>query len=118
MIIGAEIKISQSSFFVPSLSRFKPEGDDGSYLPSLSTQIWIEFSVNSLCDELSVLFLHIINTTAYPWSSLVEGVEQLDQPNSQTTMELFHAYVVLLFLGLTYTLQLSAWADTGFISFY
>ena len=87
MIIGAEIKISQSSFFVPSLSRFKPEGDDGSYLPSLSTQIWIEFSVNSLCDELSVLFLHIINTTAYPWSSLVEGVEQLDQPNSQTCME-------------------------------
>ena len=28
-----------------------------------------------------------------PWSSLVEGDEQLDQPNSQTTLELYHAYV-------------------------
>ena len=27
-----------------------------------------------------------------PWSSLVEGVEQLDRPNSQTTMELSHAF--------------------------
>ena len=28
-----------------------------------------------------------------PWSSLVEGDEQVDQPNSQTTMELCHARV-------------------------
>ena len=27
-----------------------------------------------------------------PWSSLVEGDEQLDWPNSQKTMELCHAY--------------------------
>ena len=27
------------------------------------------------------------------WSSLVEGDEELDRPNSQTTMKLCHAYV-------------------------
>ena len=30
---------------------------------------------------------------AVPWSSLEVGDEQLDRPNSQTTMELCHAYV-------------------------
>ena len=33
------------------------------------------------------------NVGSYPWSSLVEGDEQLDRPNSQTTMELCHARV-------------------------
>ena len=28
-----------------------------------------------------------------PWSSLVEGDKQLDWPNSQTTMELWHAFL-------------------------
>ena len=28
-----------------------------------------------------------------PWSSLIEGDEQLDRPNSQTTMDLCYAYV-------------------------
>ena len=28
-----------------------------------------------------------------PWSSLVEGDEQLDWPNSQTTMQLYNARV-------------------------
>ena len=32
-----------------------------------------------------------------PWSSLVKGDEQLDQPNSQTTMELCHASVAYFF---------------------
>ena len=32
-------------------------------------------------------------TPAKPWSSLVEGDEQLDRPNSQTTVELCHASV-------------------------
>ena len=32
-----------------------------------------------------------------PWSSLVEGDEQLDQPNSQTTLELCHECVALFF---------------------
>ena len=31
------------------------------------------------------------------WSSLVEGDEQLDWPNSQTTVELFHASVAYFF---------------------
>ena len=31
--------------------------------------------------------------TYKPWSSLVEGDEQLDRPNSQTTMECCHACV-------------------------
>ena len=37
----------------------------------------------------------------YPRSSLVEGDEQRDRPNSQTTMELRHACVVCVFYGLT-----------------
>ena len=32
-------------------------------------------------------------TCAQPWSSLVVGDEQLDRPNSQTTIELWHASV-------------------------
>ena len=32
-----------------------------------------------------------------PWSSLAEGDEQLDWPNSQTTLELCHACVALIF---------------------
>ena len=32
-----------------------------------------------------------------PWSSLVEGDEQLDRPNSQTTVELCHACVAYFF---------------------
>ena len=31
------------------------------------------------------------------WGSLVEGDEQLDWPNSQTTMELWHACVSSMF---------------------
>ena len=33
------------------------------------------------------------NVPTYPWSSLVEGDEQLDRPNSQTIMALCHACV-------------------------
>ena len=32
-----------------------------------------------------------------PWSSLEEGDEQLDQPNSQTTFELCHACIEYFF---------------------
>ena len=32
-------------------------------------------------------------TCVKSWSSLVEGDEQLDRPNSQTIMELYHARV-------------------------
>ena len=53
-----------------------------------------------------------------PWSSLVEEDDQQDWPNSQIIVELFHGCVVLIFSGLTYAQQLSAWADTAFISFY
>ena len=37
------------------------------------------------------------NCSAQPWSSLVEGDEQLDRHNSQTTKELFHARVAYFF---------------------
>ena len=53
----------------------------------------------------------------WSWSSLVEGDEQLDWPNSQTTVELCHASVAYFF-GLTETQQLFAWADPAFISYY
>ena len=43
---------------------------------------------------------------ANPWSSLVEGDEQLDRPNSQTTMKLCHECVALFL----------AWADPAFTS--
>ena len=33
------------------------------------------------------LAIFTIGTTITPWSSLVEGDEQLDKPNSQTYME-------------------------------
>ena len=34
-----------------------------------------------------------VSETGKSWSCLVEGDEQLDWPNSQTSMELCHAYV-------------------------
>ena len=46
--------------------------------------------------------------TAVPWSSLEEGDEQLDRPNSQTTMQV---------LGFNINIKLSAWADPDFISY-
>ena len=52
-----------------------------------------------------------------PWSSLVEGDEQADWPNSQTCMESCHASAAKFILGLLQTQQLTAWADTAFISF-
>ena len=39
------------------------------------------------------IFFLVSNSNEEPWSSLVEGDEQLDQPNSQTTMELCHVCV-------------------------
>ena len=45
------------------------------------------------------IFFLVSNSNEEPWSSLVEGDEQLDQPNSQTTMELCHACVAEIFLG-------------------
>ena len=38
---------------------------------------------------------------AQSWSSLVQGDEQLDRPNSQTTMELCHTSAVEMILDLT-----------------
>ena len=35
----------------------------------------------------------LMSATAKTWSSLVDGDGQLDQPNSQTTLELCHACV-------------------------
>ena len=40
-----------------------------------------------------------------PWSSLVEGDEQLDRPNSQTNCIYFSSLIQ----------SLSAWADPAFI---
>ena len=50
------------------------------------------------------------------WCSLVKGDEQLDRPNSLTRMESFRACAALFILGLSQTQQLTAWADTAFIS--
>ena len=35
----------------------------------------------------------VVGPIVKPWTSLIEGDEQLDQPNSQTNMELYHACV-------------------------
>ena len=41
--------------------------------------------------------LHLLYLRARAWSSLVEGDEHLDWPNSQRTMELCHTFIVYYF---------------------
>ena len=45
------------------------------------------FPITNPCQYLYPIWEYVA------WSSLVEGDEQLDRPNSQTTMELCHACV-------------------------
>ena len=71
--------------------------------------MWAQL-LNWLCDLalaywwsalLKSLASHLLNETLswdVPWSSLVEGDEQLDQPNSQTCMEWCHASAAYIFL--------------------
>ena len=50
---------------------------------------------------------------AWPWSSLVEGDEQLDQHVLNDAISVLHN-----FFNLSFAQQLTTWADTIFISFY
>ena len=51
------------------------------------------------------------------WSSLVEGDEQLDCPNSQQLWN--HAmHVLQFFFGFRINTTVSAWADPAFIFYY
>ena len=61
--------------------------------------------------------IHVIRSDQ-PWSSLVEGDEQPDRPNSQTCMESCHACAAKFIFGLSQTQQLTPWADTALISLY
>ena len=60
------------------------------------------------------LLSHIPYLTIMSWSSVVEGDDQLDWPNSQTSME----YCYIIFSGLLKTQQLTTKASTAYISFY
>ena len=72
-----------------------------SQLESTAAKVLMSFQLR-LCRKQSNV-VRIINDSleptvanhvhTHPWSSLVEGDEQLDRPNSQTTMELCHACV-------------------------
>ena len=89
----------------------------------------------SIAEHLGNMFFKVINQTkveilkankqashaisAETWSSLVVGDEQLDRTNSQTCMELCHECVAHFFGGgVDIYKQLSAWAETTFISYF
>ena len=55
---------------------------------------------------------------ALSWSSLVGGDEQLDQPNSQTSIESCMLHLLYEFFGFNINTTDFAWADPAFIYYY
>ena len=100
-----------SSMSVPLTSCFTCLDSAALQMSKLTTHLfefsWIETSQTE--QEVSRSTVIITRTKSLSiqclvWSSLVEGDEQLDRPNSQTTMEFCHSC--------------AAWAETVFISSY